>query len=252
MRAIKLIAYLPIALTLYRTRDKPLYIIKHISSGIIVFYPALYFLLKPSNVLSYTFQFAFLTILCWAFYEMDYLINDFIAVKYEDLPYYRDYTKRINFTIALIIRIGFLILSAFILQFNIYFLLWMLFLGVYIVLLNLCKTKKSRISIYPCMRLLRHLFIPLVMTNFNPLLLYPCLVLHLPEMIANMRSTIVGIAARYFGMDREAIGLDTTYYEVLLKCLPLQIFLLFAYHPAILTGELLLMLISFIAKKRQI
>lgn len=242
------IAHFPLFLTLFRTRDKPLYILKHISAEQILFFPALYFLLKPLDFLLFTFQYVFLFVLCWTFYEIDYLVNDFIAVRYEDFPYYRDYAKHINFTVALVIRVVFLVFSVFLLQFNSYFLLWMFILGMYFAVLNILKTKKSRIPIYSCTRTLRALFVPLIMSRFSFSVIYVCLVLYLPILLADSRSTVIGITERYLNLPRGKMGLDTTYFEVILKLLPLQIFFLLSYPLTIFLGELLLALISLLGK----
>lgn len=243
------IAHFPLFLTLFRIRDKPLYILKHISAEQIIFFPALYFLLKPSSFLWFTFQYVFLFFVCWSFYEIDYLINDFIAVRYEDLPYYRDYTKHINLTVALTIRIVFLVFTAFLLHFNSYYALCILFLGIYIAMLNLLKRKKSRISIYPCMRMLRALFVPIILSNFNFSIIYACTVLYLPLLLAGTRSNIIGITERLLNMQRGKLGLETTYFEVISKLLPLQFFLLLSFPPIIFLGEILLAFVSFVVKK---
>lgn len=246
----QLLNYFPIFLTFYRLKQDFTYVLKVVSASAIIFYPALYFLLDSPDLLSYTVCFAFLTFVCWAAYEINYLINDFVAVKREDMPFFRSYTQDINFIVALAIRLIFLVLSAYILRFNIYFLEWLFFLGVYIALLNILKTKKERLPIYPCLRLLRHLFVPIILSDFNFQLLYPCFVLLLPLLFIDARSFVLMVVTRYLEMKRENLGLDITYYETILKTLPLQIFLLLNYPPVILSGELFLALISFIGKKR--
>lgn len=248
------IAHLPFVLTFFRTKRQFLFVLKHVFAEQMILFPTVYFLLKPQNFLFFGLEYAFLVVLCWTFYEIDYLVNDFIAVKYEDLPFYRDYTKHVNFAAALAVRIVFLTFSAFLLQFNFYFLFWMLILGAYIAMLNMLRVKKSRITVYPCMRTLRALFVPLVMSNFNSSVIYICLVLYLPVLLAGSRTNVIGIVERYLKLPPGKIELYTTYYEIILKLLPLQIFLLsscitlFNMLP-LLSGELSLALLSFMGRK---
>lgn len=244
MRLARLIAHFPIALTLYRNKPELLYGFKKVFMDAIIFYPALYFLLGL-DFITYTGHFALFYVASWAFYEIGYLLNDYIAVKHEDVPSFREYTKHVNFKVAFTIRIATLTLIAW-LNHSPSFLTWLAIFSVAIVLFNSLKRKRDRITFYPYMRLVRAMFVPFVMSNFNVSILYPCIILYMPFLVADARSYTLSVTMRYYNIDRALF--DKPFYEAFLIFLPFQVITLWSYPLQIFMGELIFALTSVMVK----
>lgn len=246
MRLESFIAHFPLTLTLYRSKSTPLSGLKSVFKDAVIFYPVLYYLLRW-DLCTYTWHFALLYIASWAFYEIGYLLNDYVAVKHEDAPSFREYTKHVNFKAALIIRIALLIFVAWLIP-SLPYLIWLVVLGITIVLFNSRKKKRDRITFYPYMRLIKAMLVPIVMSNFNISILYPCLILYLPFLATDARSYTLSVTIRYHSIDRTLF--DKPFYEAFLIFFPFQIITLWEYPLQIFMGELIYAFASVVVDRK--
>lgn len=220
---VKIFAHLPVGMTFYRTRQYPIYVFQYVFHDAVILFPALYLLLNPADFFTFFLNFVILHIISWSVYEIHYLINDFIAVKFEDKPFYRDYTKVVNFKAALLLRI-LVVALAFMWLNSALFILWILVFALAILLHNLIRQRRHRILFYPYTRLIKVMFTPIMLTNLEWNLMFACFVVYLPMLMCYACGTSIGVTARYYNFSLEEFPIR--YYTAFLIMAPLQLLLL--------------------------
>lgn len=221
------------------------YILKHVFRDAIIFFPALFFILQQ-DFFTYMLNFSLLYVACYSLYEIGYLWNDCVTVKKEDKPKFRPYTQLINWKNAILIRI--------IILFILLYYYWNTTLIVSISLLTFAMTihnslhkNSDRILTTGFERLVKTLFVPIAMIGVNYHKLYPCLVLALPILAVDVKSNTLTITRKYFVYDKQMF--EKPYWKAFVLFLPLQIIALIYYPIQVLSGEIILALVSLIVKK---
>ena len=129
----------------------------------------------PSFVASYLLALMLLINL----YEIQYLINDVIAIRWEDRPTYREYVEEVKgFILQLIVvsRLAYVtvlynLLSSFGIS-SIKIIIATLTLGYTFLLHNIQRIRLYRIVTYTLIRFSRYIFIPLILLTDSAYLYY--------------------------------------------------------------------------------
>jgi len=237
---------LPIYLTYKREIDpnapsSPLNSVRRIFREAFILFPALFFMLNL-NALSYALIFAMLFIVLHSIYEVGYVYNDWIRIRYEEKPTIRRYVEDINPLLSIILR-GIYIVSLSFFLFSLSYIYAVLLLMLAIVNHNRKVEKYKQLITLPLMRTAKYMFVPIAMSGFNIEFLGGCLVLLLPLFIMEGEA-IAGSVIRFY--DHPKTSFRFPYYVWFLTFLPFQALLLFRYPIWIFSGELLFMAISVV------
>lgn len=243
---VEILVYAPVLFTFYRPRHvsrTPFTgLFYYVFRAAIVLFPALYFLLYPPCFWEFTVSFAILYMVLLAVYEIQYLINDYIAVKGEEKPTIRPYTKVARMEYALAVRLAIIIATAFWLK-TIVFVYWLLAFGYIMVIFNLINNKRRRVWVFPSMRLVRALFCPLILSNMNKNVMFPCLIVYLPVFLQEALLQMLNVTSGYHNLDSAKFKLP--FYCIFLVTLPVQLLFLWD-NLFVLLGNIVNALISMV------
>ncbi len=184
-------------------------------------------------------------------YEIFYVINDFVSVKYEDAPTYRFTNTTLNTIYFSILRVAMLLLSIelslFLKHPHVFDAIYILItLSLIEIIYNSIKNKLARIPAHSALRCLRFSYPSAYAVGLN----------YLPSMIVALFPFIILDEISYYShiMCKLHSAFNTPIsriplYQRLLAFLPFQLLLLFALNtPYFISGVLGILFISIIKK----
>lgn len=208
-----------------------------------ILFPALFFMLKM-DFLSYTFFFILFFIALNSIYEIGYVYNDWIRVKYDEKPTIRNYVKEINPPLAIALRATYMLPGLFF--FPLSYVVALTLLSFAILNHNLRKRKIEKAVTLPFMRVIKYMFIPIAISGLDLEIVGSCLILLMPLFMIEGEIIAWDVINHY---EKLKTSLRFPYYVWFLTFLPFQALLLLKYPIWVLSGELIFMLISGVRHK---
>jgi len=159
---------------------------QHLFYEVAIIYPSLYLLifgllLDINSFLVYSLVYFALWILLHTIYDIFYVMNDYIFIKYEESPTIRKYLPKNSVKKTIVLRLVYAIMLLFILINNFKMKFMLLFATIILVLMNILHNfanEHLRIFTFGSLRLAKWLFIPLIIkcdsVPYILLLLLPC------------------------------------------------------------------------------
>jgi hypothetical protein len=215
--------------------------IRRIFREALILYPALFFMVNYTFIV-YTLVFFLFFVAVNAMYEVGYIYNDYVRVKYDDKPRKRVYVNLIYPCLAVALRIVYLIAIGVALNFlATSYVLALALLVVAILNHNLRTRKIDKVTSLPLMRVTKHMFIPIAFSNLNLEVIAASLILILPLLILDSE-TIAWDTIKYY--EPLKTSLNKPYYVWFFTFLPFQLIMLLKYPLWIFFGELFFAIIS--------
>jgi len=199
-----------------------------------------------SNLPSFVASYLLALMLLINLYEIQYLINDVIAIRWEDKPTYREYVKEVKgfvFQLVVVSRLAYVtvlynLLSSFGIS-SIKIIIAILTLGFTFLLHNIQRIHLYRIMTYTLIRFSRYIFIPLILLT-DSAYLYHLIIVLLPMLIVDV------VTANHYTLSKYGIkyelNLPPLYYLFTLF-LPIQIALIYP-RIALLCGNIIVIVVS--------
>lgn len=239
--------FFPIMLSFIRDADKNnLNRVRRLFREFTILFFALYFMLNY-EFFNFLVLFALLLVAVYSIYEIGYLYNDFVRVKYDEKPTIRPYVDIIDAKLAAVVRAVYVaFVGVFVRTFLRSYIVAICILLIAILNHNLIKRKIDKIAARPFLRVSKYMFIPITMSNFNLEIISSCLLFLLPIIIMDA-ADVMFFAIKEYEEVKTLPG--KPYYVWFLTFMPLQLLLLFKYSPLIFTGEFLFIAISMVRHK---
>jgi len=138
-----------------------------------ILFPALFFMLDM-DFLRYAMSFIMLFVVLNSIYEVGYVYNDWVRIKYDEKPRIRQYIKDINPRLSIILRLTYTFLLSLYL-FSPEYIYAVLLLLLAIVNHNHRTKKIQKAVTLPLMRVAKYMFIPIAMSGLNIEFIGACL-----------------------------------------------------------------------------
>jgi hypothetical protein len=222
------------------TPGSPIDKIRRIFREVLILYPALFFMLNYTFIV-YTLIFFLLLVALNAIYEIGYIYNDYVRIRYDEKPRKRVYINLIHPRLAVALRIVYLITVGVALNFLVVSYILALALLVIAILNHNFRTRKiDKVTSLPLLRVAKYMFIPIAFSNLSLEEIAASLILILPLLILESETIAWDIINHYEPLKT---SLRKPYYAWFLTFLPFQLLLL-KYPPWIFTGEFLFIIMS--------
>jgi hypothetical protein len=176
-----------------------------------------------------------------AIYEIGYIYNDYVRVRYDERPRKRAYINLIYPRLAVALRIIYLIAVGAMLNFLVSYILALALLVVAILNHNFRTRKIDKVTSLPLLRVAKYMFIPIAFSNLTIEEIAVSLILILPLLILECEAIAWNIINHYEPLKT---SLRKPYYAWFLTFLPFQLLLLLKYPPWIFIGEFLFIIMS--------
>lgn len=229
----------PLAITLARLSNVRLALLR-LFVDYVLLVPAVYFL-SNLRITNFLVIFGTLFVMLHSLYEVIYILNDLWTVRYEYYPTKRSYVRILNAPIAVGIRIFYFILLTFLMDKLVSLLTSTSLLLLIALMHNLQRNNLMRTPTSIAVRLIRFLFIPMIMFDLNPAKIQVILVILLPYVLAH------SVESYGYRLNKAGITIPDnvpTYYWFGIF-IPIQL-VLTNWNIACLSGNILLMILSFL------